>query len=221
MKFIKFKLFSICALALLVASCGGHKVTSSIGGTVSGPGLSATNPLVLQDNGTDNLNVTGNTFTFATQLEAGSVYDVTILTLPAGQTCFVENGIGVVRTSIGNVNSIAIVCNETISAANDITGQVTGLNSGNSVTLLNNGTDSVKVVQNGAFAFATPLAINAPYSVVVQNNPTNQTCTLGNASGIITSNGMVPTQITTKTNGVTSTVPNSTGIVANIIVSCQ
>jgi hypothetical protein len=219
MKFIKFKFLSICALALLVASCGGDKVTFSIGGSVSGPGLSTTNPLVLQDNGTDNLNVTSNAFAFATQLEAGSEYDVTILTQPSGQTCFVENGIGVVQTSIGNVNSIAVVCNESTSASNEVAVQVNNLHSGNTLTLVNNGTNSLTVpgVSGNAQVnsdFQLPLALNATYDVAVQTQPTGQICTIANASGTITLNGMVSTASITAAN------PQGT-LQGPAIVTCQ
>lgn len=55
--------------------------TYTIGGTISG--LSGTG-LVLQDNGGDNLAITGNgNFTFATQIAAGSSYLVTVLTEPS------------------------------------------------------------------------------------------------------------------------------------------
>ena len=59
--------------------------TYTIGGTVTG--LTGTG-LVLQDNGTDNLTITGTgtvPFTFATALQGGSTYNVTVKTQPTGQ----------------------------------------------------------------------------------------------------------------------------------------
>ena len=54
--------------------------TYTIGGTVSG--LSGTG-LVLQDNGGDNLSISGNgSFTFKTAISSGSTYKVTVLTQP-------------------------------------------------------------------------------------------------------------------------------------------
>lgn len=197
---MKFKILSICALALLFASCGGGKVTSSISGTVSGPGLSASNSLILQDDGGDNLTVTGSTFTFATQLEAGTEYSVTILTQPVGQTCFVENGFGVIETSIGNVNSIAVVCNETTSASNDVLGTVTGLLTGQSVVLTDNGVDPITVNGNSTgnvnFQFPTPLATGASYNVEV-GTQTGAKCTATNNTGKIPSTGTI-TAVTIK-----------------------
>ena len=63
---------------------GGDVATHQVGGTVSG--LSGT--VVLQDNGGDDLSVSASgAFTFATALAAGSAYNVTVKTNPAGQTC--------------------------------------------------------------------------------------------------------------------------------------
>src|SRR5260370_36364599 len=89
---------------------GGDVTTYRIGGAVSG--LSGT--VVLQDNGGDDLSVSASgTFTFATGLTAGSAYNVTVKTNPAGQTCSVANGTGTVGSS--NVTNIAVTC--TTSAA--------------------------------------------------------------------------------------------------------
>src|SRR5579863_2393647 len=48
-----------------------------------------------------------------------------------------------------------------------IGGTVSGLTSGASVTLLDNGGDSLKVTANGKFTFATALATGAAYNVTV------------------------------------------------------
>jgi hypothetical protein len=196
MKFKTLKILSICATALLLASCGG-KITASIGGTVSGPGLSTSNSMVLQNNGGDNLTVTGKSFTFAKQLEAGTAYNVTILTPPVGQSCFVENGLGVVEQSIGNVNSIVIVCTELTTASDDVLGTVTGLFTGHSVNLTNNGIDPITVngsnTGNVNFVFPAPLATGAAYNVQV-SGPTGTSCKakINTNTGIIPSTGTIP-----------------------------
>lgn len=115
-------LMSIVALAL--AACGGGSSSPppsqsnnppppppatqySIGGTVSG--LSGSG-LVLQDNGGDNLAVSANgTFTFATKVNSGAAYAVTVLTQPSNpaQTCAVTNGSG---TASADVTNVAVAC---------------------------------------------------------------------------------------------------------------
>ncbi|HEX4151523.1 MAG TPA: kelch repeat-containing protein [Steroidobacteraceae bacterium] len=74
--------------------------------TVSG--LLATG-LMVQDNGTDNLAVSGNgTFNFNTPLSTGSPYSVSILAQPANQTCAITDGSG---TVIGaNITGVLITC---------------------------------------------------------------------------------------------------------------
>ena len=63
----------------------------------------------LQDNGGDNLSVTGNgSFTFATPVVAGGAYNVTVKTNPSGQTCTVSGGSGTVASA--NITSVAVSC---------------------------------------------------------------------------------------------------------------
>ena len=82
-------------------------VVHSVGGTVSG--LSGT--VVLQDNGGDDLSVTGNgSFTFATPVASGAGYSVTVKTNPSGQSCTVSNGSGTVGSA--NVTNVAVSCSD-------------------------------------------------------------------------------------------------------------
>jgi hypothetical protein len=79
--------------------------TYSVGGTVSG--LSGT--VTLQNNGADALEVAANgSFTFATVVNDGSSYAVTVSTQPAAQTCAVINGSGTI--SGANVNNVELTC---------------------------------------------------------------------------------------------------------------
>jgi len=75
--------------------------TYTIGGTVynlRGTGL------VLQDNLGDNFTVSANgSFTFATALDYGTTYSVTVLTQPAAHSCTVTNGSGTANFNITNV----------------------------------------------------------------------------------------------------------------------
>jgi len=78
----------------------------SVGGTISG--LTASG-LVLA-NGSDTVNpASGATaFTFPTSVPADTAFDVTVATQPAGLTCTVTNGVGVVLTS--SVTNVAVSC---------------------------------------------------------------------------------------------------------------
>jgi len=67
-------------------------------------------------------------------------------------------------------------------------GQVSGLSSGKSVVLQNNGGDDLTVATNGSFTFATLLDPHIAYTVTIRTQPTGQICTLRNASGTATAN---------------------------------
>jgi hypothetical protein len=83
--------------------------TFTLGGTVSG--LSGS--VVLQQNGTDHLSINANgAFTFATPVAEGDIYNVTVLTQPASQTCTVTNGSGIMGAS--NVTNVGVTCSTNI-----------------------------------------------------------------------------------------------------------
>jgi len=88
----------------VIVSCTTR--TFTIGGTVSG--VISGGP-VLQNNGGDNLTITGNgSFLFATPIASGQTYAVTVLSNPAGRACFVTNGTGTVGA--GNITNVNVSC---------------------------------------------------------------------------------------------------------------
>ncbi|MFZ4789744.1 MAG: beta strand repeat-containing protein, partial [Candidatus Competibacteraceae bacterium] len=95
-----------------------------------------------------------------------------------------QRGAGFPRILNGMVDIGAV---ET-TATHTIGGAVTGLGSGKSVTLLNNGGDSRIVAANGAFTFTTPVASGGSYAVTVGAQPTGQICTVSSGSGTATTN---------------------------------
>ena len=139
-------LFLAC---LLFSGCGGGgsssptatttpTVSFTVGGTVTGLTGSG---LILQNNGGDNLSVSGaGAFTFATSIASGSPYNVSVFTQPSSpsQTCSVSNGIGAVTSA--NITNVAVNCVTntfalTITKAGTGSGTVTsnpaGINCGN------------------------------------------------------------------------------------------
>ena len=160
----------------VVVAC---KATYTIGGTVSG--LIAGRSVTLLDNGTDALTVTANgAFTFKTPVASGSTYKVTVSVQPTGETCTVTNGSGTVGTA--KVTNVVVACK---AQTYTIGGAVSGLNTGASVTLLDNGTDALTVTANGSFTFKTALASGAKYNVTVSVQPTGETCTVANGTGTV------------------------------------
>jgi hypothetical protein len=71
----------------------------------------------------------------------------------------------------------------------EIAGTVSGLGAERSVTLQNNGSDSLTISRNGNFAFATLLDNSASYLVTVQTQPVGQTCSVANGSGTLDAEG--------------------------------
>jgi hypothetical protein len=71
-----------------------------------------------------------------------------------------------------------------VPAANHtIGGSVSGLVSGESVTLANNGADALEITANGPFEFSSPVSASGSYSVTVETQPLGATCTVSNGSG--------------------------------------
>ena len=66
-------------------------------------------------------------------------------------------------------------------------GTLTGLASGASVTLQNNGGDDLSLTADGGFSFATALTDGSAYSAAVLTQPTSpsQTCTVTNGGGTL------------------------------------
>ena len=117
-----FRVWAVCAVSLLslwmLAACGGggaqgeatppggaSATTYSVGGTITG--LAGT--VVLQNNGADTLALQEDgDFTFATELEDGNAYTVTLQIQPEGQNCTVASGSGNVAGA--DVTDVAVAC---------------------------------------------------------------------------------------------------------------
>jgi uncharacterized repeat protein (TIGR03803 family) len=152
-------------------------VAYSVGGTVTG--MTAGTHVTLLDNGGNATMVSSNTsFTFSSQISAGGSYAVTVGTQPTGQTCSISHGAA--SAVAANVSNVTVVC-----AVDEFSvgGNVTGLATGEQVTLLNNGGNPTTVSANGAFTFSSPVTFGGSYAVTVQVQPTGQTCSLTGATG--------------------------------------
>jgi len=66
-----------------------------------------------------------------------------------------------------------------------IGGTVSGLANGATVTLQDNGTDTVTVAANGAFTFAADVAGGGTYAVVILTQPAGQSCAVANGAGAV------------------------------------
>jgi hypothetical protein len=121
---------------------------------------------------------------------------VTVSSQPAGQTCSVTNGSGTIGSA--NVTNVAVSCVTNPAATFTVGGNISGLTG--SVTLRNNGGDSLVRTTNGGFAFGTALTTGSAYAVTVFSQPAGQTCTVAGGSGTIASANVTNVGVTCVTN---------------------
>lgn len=70
-----------------------------------------------------------------------------------------------------------------------VSGTVSGLNTGASLALQNNGADTITVTSNGVFVFPTRIASLGAFSVSVLTQPVGQTCPVTRATGVVPTDG--------------------------------
>ena len=154
--------------------------TYTVGGSISG--LTASG-LILKLNGAGTKIVSNGagSYLFSTALTSGTNYAVTIQSQPSGLTCLILNGSGIINNNVTDANISCTVNTYTVG------GTVSGLGTGLSLTLLNNGGNAVTVNESGilSFTFSPALVSGAPYDVTVGTQPSGQTCTVTGGSGNI------------------------------------
>lgn len=194
------------AMALLISACNdsnSRPFLATIGGTVSG--LSGT--VVLQNAGGETLSISNNgDFAFSTPVAAGSTYAVSVQTQPAGGTCTVGQGAGVVGSA--NVTGITVTC---VANAFTTGGTISGLIG--TLVLQNNGADSQSISTDGVFTFPTLVTQGKPYDVTVLTQPTSQTCSVGNGTGTMGAANVTNVAVVCSTNtfSIGGTVSGLTG----------
>jgi len=105
------------------------------------------------------------------------VYDPTITSDYAGNSYSNPPSIGAYEYNSGTSGT-------TVSTFT-ISGTISNLSG--TVVLQDNAGDTLSKSANGSFTFATALNNNAPYNVTVHTQPSNQTCTVTNGSGTVSS----------------------------------
>ena len=171
----------------------------TVGGEVSGLVGSG---LVLQNNAGADLPISADgQFTFATAIESGEAYAVTVKSQPSApaQTCKVVAGDGLVTN--GNIVTVAVNCS---TNQYNVGGTASGLE-GTGLVLQNNAGDDLTVNSNGAFAFGKTIASGQTYAVTIKTQPTHpaQTCTLSNDAGDVVDANITAVSVTCTTNSYT------------------
>src|SRR5579863_901501 len=140
-------LWVLPACGVLAAGCGSSGSSATAGYTVGGTvaGLADGAQLVLVDNGQSTVVSHSGAFSFASVVPGDTPYQVSVGQAPAGQTCSVAGGEGMVRSA--NVANIVVTCSE---QAFTLGGSVRGLSAAGLV--LKNGSDTL-AVDAGAATF--------------------------------------------------------------------
>lgn len=86
-------------------------------------------------------------------------------------------------TNTTDLSAYGATINSTVESLSKylIGGTLSGLGTGGSLTLNDNGGDALTLTANGTFQFATPLAIGASYDVTLSTSPIGQLCALSSA----------------------------------------
>ncbi|RYZ68333.1 MAG: lamin tail domain-containing protein, partial [Proteobacteria bacterium] len=138
--------------------------------------------VTLQNNGGDNLVVSGASATFVTPVAAGSNYLVTVAVQPPNQVCSVSNGSGTIAATDVTVNLTCVT-----QEVEPLGGIVTGLAAPGLV--LANGADRLAVDEDVIFEMPTGVAVGAAYNLTVFTQPPGQICTVINGQGIMIDGG--------------------------------
>ncbi|TGK88263.1 concanavalin [Leptospira bourretii] len=156
-------------LAFLRFFTGSQFTGHSIGGAVSGllPGTSVT----LTNNQESVTVAADGNFTFPTKLSSGQNYNVSFVTNGAGLTCSIANAQGVVQNS--NITNISITCG---IGANfyEVGVNVSGLSG--TITVQNNGAETLNIATNGLTKFTTLNSTGSNYAVTLTAWPAGTIC---------------------------------------------
>jgi N-acetylneuraminic acid mutarotase len=148
----------------------------NVGVTVSGVNAAG---LILDNEGGDPLSISRNgSFNFNAPVAGGSPYAVTISSQPIGEVCSVSQGTGTVIDA--NVAGIPVVC---VPNLYSISGTLSGLYSGRSIVLQDDGGNTTTLTANGGFTFSAKVASGSSYAVTVLTQPVGQTCSITHGSG--------------------------------------
>ena len=126
----------------------------------------------------------------ASSLPSGTSYSVTVQTQPAGETCTVAGGSGMIQSA--NVANVVVTCS---NQAYSLEGSISGLNG--SGLVLANGTDTLAVSSGvTSFTMPTPVAYSSSYVLTVQKQPAGLACAVGNGTGTMPASAVTNVAIT-------------------------
>ncbi len=176
--------FGSLALCVGLAACSSHdpnyRLGVNVGGLLSGQ-------YVTFRNGADSLVVAGGTSQayFERRVGQGGAYAVTVDTQPANESCAVTAGSG---SNVHSETVVSVTCTPTVYT---ISGTVTGLSTGQSITVKNNDADGQLVIAGGSGTDAFSFSVGVPYQqtyAVTYTTATFVQCDVTSGSGTATAN---------------------------------
>ncbi len=163
-----------------------------MGGSLSG--LAQGQSIVLQNNGGDDLMLAADgSFTFPAPLADETAYSVSILTPPTGQTCTLTGANGTLAGF--DVTNVGVNCtNDEFTLGGFLSGLVTG----DTVVIQNNGGDDLALTADGPFTFSTPLNFGDTFAVTVASQPTapSETCTVIHGNRVMPASNVTDVSVT-------------------------
>lgn len=164
----------------------------SVGGMIGGLPSGGSVKLALNGGTPETVSANG-AFSMSTKLFDGSGYSVITSDAPAGYTCSLNHGSGTIANA--DVTSVAVNC---VPTPYSLSGNVTGLPQGGSVTLLLNGADG-RTVSNPSgddfdflpFTLATLVVPGQNYEVTVGTvSPSGYACSVSGGTGTMPANAV-------------------------------
>lgn len=158
----------------------------TVSGSIAGLKGSADVTLSLQEGTAAPTTLTGTSqYTFSS-LSRGA-YTLKLSGMPNGVSCTFTNGLSLISLNLGPSTQADVTCRKT-GANYRVGGVVTGLDPNKRLSILNNGTDALSIVNPAAtnpnFEFTQSVASGSGYAVSISSNPPGQTCSVTqNGSG--------------------------------------
>ncbi|MFZ3120707.1 MAG: hypothetical protein WA159_20575 [Variovorax sp.] len=164
----------------------------AVGGTVGGLPTGGSVQVALNGGTAQTVSANG-TFTLSTRLGNGASYAITTSDATAGYTCTLAHGSGTIAEA--DVTNVGVTC---VPTPYSLSGNVTGLPQGASVTLLLNGADG-RTVSNPSgddfdflpFTLATLVVPGQNYEVTVGTvSPSGYACSVNGGTGTMPANAV-------------------------------
>jgi len=173
-----------CLLVLTVtlglAACGGNSGSADSGGGTDSSSSSSGSTSGSGSTGGSSSGSTGGSG--STGSSSGSTSGSSSSGSSSGSTSGSSSS-GSSSGSTGGSGSTSSSSGGSGSSTFTISGTLTGLATGSQVAIENNGADLTTLSANGTFSFATPVAFDGAYSVIVITQPQDATCTVQNGTG--------------------------------------